>query len=104
MSIKIESTTLERLVVTVTTTDDPTGSPPDFAVTPITDTDPSAWVAGTWFGGWDSTNGTIEAVSPQVGRAPAGLELTEGSNVRLWIRWTAGADQPVRDVGWLQVE
>lgn len=102
MSIHLESTTLEPLIMTVTTTVDPSGTPPEFSITPIDITkpldDPAAWANGTWFGTWDADKGKIQAVTPQLGRAPAALETTEGVDYRLWIRWTAGSDQPVRDL------
>lgn len=99
----VESTSLETYVFTVTTTDDPSGAPPEFSLTPeslgVPATDPGTWEQGSWGGTWNSTRGTIEAITPQIGRAPAALETTEGIVYRLWVRWTAGADQPVRNLG-----
>ncbi len=93
-ALPIESTTSERVNVEVTTTADPTGALPDFAVT-TTDTEPSSWVAGSWDGTWDSTTGKVDAKSPTVG-AGASLVVAGGTDYDLWIRWTVGSETPVK--------
>ena len=108
-SVRIESSTLERLILTVTTTEDPSGALPEFSLTEVNATspedNPDLWSDGAWYGAWDAARGKIQAITAQIGRSPAPLELVDPTKTyRLWIRWTAGTDQPVRDLGRIYVE
>lgn len=90
----VESSTAEKLPYTVTTSSDPSAAAPEFALT--TSGDPSSWVAGEWTGGvWSPTTGKIRALSPLVGDGQT-LDLNAGTVYSVWIRWTVGAETPVR--------
>lgn len=90
--ITIESTTSQKLQVTITTTADPTAGVVDFAM--ITTGEPSTWVAGTWVGSWDSTTGKATALTPLIGVAGA-LPVVGGQDYRLYPRWRVGVEIPV---------
>jgi hypothetical protein len=98
--LSIESTTAEKLPVLITTSADPTGSLPEFALT--TSGDPSTWVDGEWDGAWSSTTGKIQALTPLVGDGQA-LDVTDGVDYDLWARWVVGTETPVRHVNRLRV-
>jgi len=97
--LTLESTTAERLAVTITTTADPTGSVPEFAVTQ--GPDPTVWVPGSWTGGWDPISGEVSAASAVIGAGQV-LAVTAGQ-WRLYARWQVGAERPVRLAAVLQV-
>ena len=100
----IESTTAEKIPVEVTTSSDPTGTPPDFAVGAVGVNDPVTWVAGTWVGTWDTTTGRATALSPLVGAGQALAVTGIGATWRMWIRWRlVGGETPVYAPGVLQV-
>jgi hypothetical protein len=85
MSISIESSSAEPALVTVATTTDPTGTPPDFQLSALTVTTPvGSWVAGTWTTTWAA--GKVTAQTPTIGAAGA-LVIVEGSRYNLWMRW-----------------
>ena len=99
--LTIESTTAEKLQVTITTTADPTSGAVEFAVG--TGTDPLNWQAGTWVSGsWDATTGTARALTPLLGAGQV-LAVAGGSQYRLWTRWHVGTEVPVRVASVLQV-
>jgi hypothetical protein len=97
----VESTTNERLTVEVTTRYDPTAANPEFALT-TTETEPTAWVAGQWYGLWTQATGRIDARTPAIGASQL-LDVTAGTDYDLWMRWTAGNETPVRHVGRIRV-
>lgn len=90
----IESTTKEKLPFTVTAPGDPTGNPPQFALTTTTTQPTWPGVAGEWVGSWSTTTGTAEALTPLIGAGQA-LDVTPGVDYDLWIRPTVGTEQPV---------
>ena len=99
----IESTTAERVPVTLWTTADPTATLPEFSITTGTRSDPGTFQNGVWDSdGWDSTTGRVVAWSPVVGSGQA-LDITEGTNYDLWVRWTISGETPVKLAGRLEV-
>lgn len=104
MAKPIESTTAEKIAVEVTTTSDPTATPPDFALATTGVNDPVTWVAGTWSGTWDTTTGRATALSPLVGAGQSLAISGIGAVYRLWVRWhLVGGETPVYVAGTLQV-
>lgn len=100
----IESTTAEKIPVEITTSSDPTATPPDFAVGAVGINDPVTWVAGTWSGTWDTTTGRATALSPLVGAGQALPVTGVGATYRMWVRWhLLGGETPVYAPGTLQV-
>lgn len=97
--LTIESVTAERLSVVIGTTADPTGTPPQFAVSQ--GTDPGTFVAGTWAGSWNSTTGEAEALTPVLGAGQA-LAVTQG-DWRLYAKWTVAGESPVRVAAILRI-
>jgi hypothetical protein len=101
--IDIESTTSERLIIPVTTTEDPTAAVPEFQLTTGDRGDPTGtWEPGTWGSAWDPDNGRIDAESPTVGAAGV-LVIAQGERYDLWIRWTVTGESPVKRVATLNV-
>lgn len=98
--LTIESTTIERLQVEVTTSSDPTGNPPEFAVS--TSSEPGAFANGSWVGSWNTTTGKIMAQTPLLG-AGQSLDVADGSTYRLYARWTVGDQTPTTVASILQV-
>lgn len=103
MSLKvIESTTVEKIPVVITTPADPTGNTVAFAVTTTT-TQPTSWQNGTWSTSWSATTGEATALTPVVGDGQT-IDLDPGTDYDLWARWTiAGGETPVRQVGRIRV-
>ena len=99
-TLHLDAATLETVKDTVTTSADPRGTPPDWSLTAADATSAGAWVPGSWSGDWSETSGRATALSPQIGAAGA-LVLAEGNTYKLWIRWTANGDTPVREVGYI---
>ena len=97
----IESVGVAKENVIVRTFSDPTGTPPDFAVTSGA-TEPSSWVAGEWNGSFDVATSEIPALTPTMGSAGA-LVVAGGSEYDLWVRWTIGVETPVELVGRIRV-
>lgn len=92
-SITIESASIESLTVTVTSDGGPdNGEPIEFLLTPKADTSPS----GTWFPGtYQSVTGDVGiATTPLIGAGEL-LNIVEGNDYRLWVRWRAGLETPV---------
>lgn len=102
MSIDLESTSSERKRVRITTRVDPTGNAVEFAVTTELRSDPDGWRPGAWDGTWNSEDGSVDALSPTIGAAGT-LVVEEGNVYDLWVRWTAGDEDPVRRVVSLNV-
>jgi len=94
---EIESATLERLLVPLTTSGDPTGDLPTFGLTQGERLDPGAMVAGSWDGAWIAANGRIDALTPLIGDA-GDLVIVQGETYDLWVQWTVGAEVPTRRV------
>jgi len=93
--ITIDSSTAERVPVTIATSADPTGGDVEFSLT--TGASPTVWVAGTWDGSWNATTGRVSALSPLVGDGQDLDTDTDGvSDWSLWVRWTVGTEVPVR--------
>lgn len=91
----LESSTAERREVEITTSADPTSTPPEFALITDTALTEEDFVAGTYDGTWDAETGTVKALSPLVGEGQA-LPAEEGTTYRHFVRWTVGVEQPVR--------
>lgn len=101
--MEIESTTLERLEVLVTDSQNPTLAPPAFAVALDANGQPTGWVNGAWQGTWDSATGRAIALTPRIGAA-GDLVISQGASVSLWMRWTRNGDElPARRVAVLRV-
>ena len=58
-------------------------------------TSSTQWMPGTWASSWDPATGKILARTPLIGAAQA-LGLTQGVDYRLFARWTAGTETPVK--------
>lgn len=102
MLIQLPSTTREKLPVEITTTADPTGALPEFAVTTTSDSDGATWVDGEWDGAWSTSTGKINAKTPLVGAGQA-LDLTVEVDYYLHARWVIGTEQPEDLAGRLRV-
>lgn len=86
-TVVIESGSAEPVDVDITAAADPTATPPDFTVTLIPVTTPTAgWVAGSWTTTWNATTRRLTARTPTIGAAGS-LVIVEGSRYTLWIRW-----------------
>jgi hypothetical protein len=103
--ITLESTTAERLKATIETSEDPTGTAPEFALTTTT-TEPSTWVAGSWngTGTWNTDNTilTIDAYTPIMGDGQA-LDTNAATDYDLWIRWYLSTQTPVKHLGRIRI-
>lgn len=99
----LESAAAKRYLVTIETPADPTGSAVEFAVVPATATSPSSWVAGNWQSAWSSTTSRVQALTPLIGTGQA-LNVTEGQDYRVYMRWQAGGDTPVELADTLRVK
>lgn len=93
MIITIDSSTAEKIPVTIATVADPTGGDVEFAL--AAGTNPTTWVAGEWDGSWSAANGRVSALSPLVGSGQA-LDTDGETDWSLWVRWTVGTEVPVR--------
>ncbi len=94
----LKATTAEKIPVTITTTSDPTGTAPTFAITADTiGATTSSYVAGEWSGTWNSTTGDIDALTPLIGDGQA-LDVDPDTDYQLHARWTVGAETPDEDV------
>lgn len=100
MTIELESQSAEKIPVRVTTSGDPSATPPNFAVT-TTANQPSTWIAGEWDGAYDAATSEINALSPVAGDGQA-LDVSPGM-YDLWIQWTIGTETPARQVDRLRV-
>lgn len=99
----LESTTAERQNVTVKAPSDPTGGAVEFAVTTgPSPTDPSGWVAGSWFGTWSAETSLVTALTPVMGNGQA-LSINGDTLYDLWVRFTVGTETPVKHVGRVRV-
>lgn len=88
-----EADTREKLPVIVETPSDPTGGPaPEFA---LTVDQPTTWVAGEWAGTWSATTREVAALTPLVGTGQP-LPAAGGQDLDLYVRWTVGAERPIR--------
>ena len=98
--LAFESTSIESIEVTVTSRVDIDAAPPEFQLTDIDATSPTgAWVAGVW---QSVSGGSGKALTPLIG-AGQPLDVVEGSNYKLWIRWSAATETPVRPVDSVRV-
>lgn len=95
----LRADTAEKIPVIITTTADPTGTAPTFALTAdtigATTTDP--FVAGEWSGTWNTTTGEIDALTPLVGDGQA-LDVDPDTDYQLHAAWTVGTETPEKDV------
>ncbi len=97
--MQIESASAEYIPVIVHTSADPTTALPGFSVTTGSRSDPGTFSEGLWDAdGWDSTTGRIVAWSPLAGAGQT-LDLTDGLNYNLWVRWTLGSQVIVKEAG-----
>jgi hypothetical protein len=103
VQVRIDSTTVERLEVELVSRTDPTGGAVEFSFTTAGASNPGTWVAGGWTGAWSTANGRVKAVTPTIGSPAAQVELPEGATYRVWVRWTSGAETPVKQAGFITV-
>ncbi len=102
--IVMAAQTTESLATVVTTSADPTATPPTFALIDALSapTGATTWVAGEWSGAW--TAGTVGALTPLIGAGgEPGFTLAAGSRVRVWLRYTAGGESPTEPIGSIRV-
>lgn len=97
----LESTSAEKIPVTINTSSDPTGSSVSFALT-TTATEPSSFQNGEWSGTWNTTTGKIDALTPLAGNGQT-LDVTPGTDYFLWARWTVGTETPTTHCGTVRV-
>jgi len=92
----LESSTVEKLSIEVTTDADPTASVIEFAAMDASATgEPSVWVSGSWISGsW--TGAKARALTPTLGGVGSGLPLTEGGSYRLWVKITSATEVVVK--------
>lgn len=101
MTIYFPAVSRETLRLTVTSTADPTGAEPMFAVvaagTAPVDGDYTGNTGGwvTAYGGGGAADKTI-AQTPIIGDSSATITITAGTVYDLWIRFTVGSEQPER--------
>lgn len=93
--LELPSTTNERVAVPITTTGDPTGNPPEFALTSTKDSTGAQWEAGTWDpnSSWDPNTGQIWALTARMGENQA-LDVTAEGDYWLHSRWTIDDEDP----------
>lgn len=98
--IFFESSSAEKLLAEIITDSDPTSeAAPEFSITTGLRDDPGSWVAGSWVSGsWVEKTNRADAVSPVMGSGQA-LDVTEGNQYNLWMRWTIGGQTPVLLLG-----
>lgn len=102
--IRLESTTLEKLLVTWETRGDPTAVLPEFSITSGPESDPSSWVNGEWApDGFSARSGLVTAYTPTIGSG-GDLDITQGETYDLWMRFTFGTEKPTRVVAKLKVD
>lgn len=87
---------IERKLVEVTTSADPSSTDPDWAIT-VNGATPSTWVAGAWADTWDPATTTISALSPPIGDGGQ-LDTTGLDGFDLHVRWAVGLETPIRHV------
>ncbi len=98
----LESTSIEKIPVTITTSSDPTGGSVSFALTTST-TEPTGFQTGEWVGTWNTTTGKIDALTPLAGNSQT-LDVTAGTDYFLWARWTVTTETPTTQcVGTIRV-
>lgn len=95
----LPATTKEYLRTTVTTSADPTGTPPQFAFL-LADTEPvtADWRTGEWVGAW--TNGSVTA---RILVGPGTSVVFTPGNWRCWLRITDNPEIPVMRVDLVRV-
>lgn len=100
--LDLAAESVESITFEIETTGDPVASPPTFAFaaegSPVTAPAVAAFTeAGSWSAdGFDSAVNRIEATSAPIGSAP--FTMTSGTVYRLWVRWTVGSENPIREV------
>jgi hypothetical protein len=92
--VELESTSVEKIRVGLISRNDPTGALPSFQITVETVADPSAWANGSWDGTWNPETGYVVALSPVT--STANFALTANTEMKGWIKWTHGAETPVK--------
>lgn len=88
--------TSESLTVTITSTADPTGDAPEFALSRYKAPAPGTFYAGDWDGAW--SGGSATAVTPKIGGAED-LDISSGVKYSLWAKIVAGGETAVWIVG-----
>ncbi len=89
----------EILYVVLEIESDPTGILPSWAITDVNDLSPTAWVNGTW---GTYANNKVKAYTPTLPSNTSQLASTEDWGF-LWLRFTVGAETPIRQVGVLNL-
>lgn len=105
---RIVATTKEVLQTDISSTVSPLGTAPDWAIVPVTDTEPAAdsttWKAGSWGpGGWSARTTLAEARSGFVG-ALWDHVVARGTTYKVFVRWHDGQAVPVKFLGLLVVD
>lgn len=88
----------ESLAVTIRSTVDPTGDPPEFALSAPGAFAPGTFVPGAWDGSWNATTQEARALTPKIGGSSS-LTIDSGNRYSLWVRCSAGSETPVWVVG-----
>lgn len=102
---ELQSESDERMNILVEAPSDPTGDGnPSFGYTAIDSTDqPGSWVEGTWETTYNTSTGTIWALTPRMPGSSSDLVVAEGE-WQLWCKYTLGAEVPVLKAGAFTVE
>ena len=107
----LESTSDEKIPVTIETSTDPTGGTVSFALTTAGSTEPTTFVPGEWIAGSWTLNtpdavqegGTAKALTPRAG-AGQSLDVSPDTDYLVYARWAVGVENPTRRaVGTLRV-
>lgn len=100
---QLVTTTKEQLQTEISSTTDPTGTAPKWAVVPSDEDEPAtgsaSWVTGSWDPvGWSSRTGVAVPVSGYVGSGHD-HDLVRGQAYKVFVRWADGSALPVKFVG-----
>lgn len=97
-TVTLWADTLESLELMITTTADPTATPPKFGFS-STPAQPGTWVNGSWSGTYNSTTKQTKAVTPTLGATGAGLTIATGTTYTMWAQITVGTEVAKWPVG-----
>lgn len=107
----LESTSIEKIPMTIETSTDPTGGTVSFALTTGGNTEPSTFSNGEWISdSWELNDpddvqkgGTAKALTPLAGAGQT-LAVTADTDYMIYARWSVGVETPTRRaVGTLRV-
>lgn len=97
MPVHLPAVSREKIRTTVTTSADPTGAAPAFAVV-AEGTDPVSddytGNTGEWVDSYgDTGTGRVIAATPLIGDSSATITVAAGA-YDMWIKWTVGLEEP----------